>query len=57
METREDGTFVVTKHTGTGSVVTVDTVSEHEMGDPSAYITPDVIPNVTFICVHHEGKD
>jgi hypothetical protein len=60
VEAREDGTFVVTKHDGTGGMVTVDTVSEqlvYEMGDPTAYITPDVIADFTSIRVRQDGKD
>jgi hypothetical protein len=60
VEAREDGTFVVTKHEGTGGMVTVDTVSEqlvYEMGDPSAYVTPDVIADFTSIHLRQDGKD
>ena len=60
VEGREDGTFTVTKHTGTGGMVTVDTVSEqllYEMGDPSGYITPDVVADFTSIRLHQEGPD
>lgn len=60
VEAREDGTFTVTKHEGTGGMVTVDTVSEqlvYEMGDPSGYITPDVIADFTSIRLRQEGKD
>jgi acyclic terpene utilization AtuA family protein len=60
VEAREDGTFVVTKHEGTGGMVTVDTVSEqlvYEMGDPTGYITPDVTADFTSIRVRQEGKD
>src|SRR5262245_35912611 len=45
VEVDEDGTFFVTKHDGTGGLVTVDTVSEqlvYEMGDPGRYIKPDL---------------
>ncbi len=60
VEAREDGTFTVTKHEGTGGMVTVDTVSEqlvYEMGDPTGYITPDVIADFTSIRLRQEGKD
>ncbi|HEX4966803.1 MAG TPA: acyclic terpene utilization AtuA family protein [Thermoanaerobaculia bacterium] len=60
VEAREDGTFVVTKHEGTGGMVTVDTVGEqlvYEMGDPTGYITPDVIADFTSIRIRQDGKD
>jgi hypothetical protein len=60
VEGREDGSFTVTKHAGTGGMVTVDTVSEqlvYEMGDPTGYITPDVIADFTSIGLAQEGKD
>ena len=59
-EVAEDGSFVVTKHPGTGGMVTVDTVSEqlvYEMGDPGAYITPDVTADFTSIRLAQEGED
>jgi hypothetical protein len=60
IEAREDGTFVVTKHPGTGGMVTVDTVAEqlvYEMGDPVGYITPDVTADFTSIRLRQDGKD
>ena len=60
VEARADGTFTVTKHPGTGGMVTVDTVAEqllYEMGDPAGYITPDVIADFTSIRLAQEGKD
>jgi hypothetical protein len=60
VEAREDGTFVVTKHPGTGGMVTVDTVGEqlvYEMSDPTGYITPDVIADFTSIRLRQDGKD
>ena len=60
VEARPDGTFTVTKHPGTGGLVTVDTVAEqlvYEMGDPRAYITPDVTADFTSIHLAPEGRD
>jgi hypothetical protein len=60
VEAKEDGTFIVTKHEGTGGMVTVDTVSEqllYEMSNPKEYITPDVIADFTSIRLEQEGKD
>ena len=60
IEAREDGTFTVTKHEGTGGMVTVDTVSEqllYEMGNPAEYTTPDVIADFTSIQLEQESKD
>jgi hypothetical protein len=60
VEARPDGTFVVTKHPGTGGRVSVPTVTEqlvYEMGDPRSYITPDVIADFTSIHLAPDGTD
>ncbi len=60
IEGSEDGTFVVTKHPGTGGCVSVHTVTEqlvYEMGDPHSYITPDVVADFTTIQLKHDGDN
>ena len=60
VEAHADGTFVVTKHPGSGGRVTRRTVTEqilYEMGDPSGYITPDVVADFTAIQLDDEGGD
>ncbi len=60
VEAAEDGSFVVTKHPGTGGMVTIDTVSEqllYEMATPSEYITPDVVADFTTIRLAADGPD
>ena len=60
VEARRDGTFTVTKHPGTGGRVDRGTVAEqilYEMGDPTTYITPDVIADFTSIELREEGPN
>ena len=60
VEVAADGTFVVTKHPGTGGIVSVPSVTEqlvYEMGDPHSYITPDGIADFTSIELAQEGRD
>jgi len=60
VEASADGSFVVTKHAGTGGVVSVASVTEqlvYEMGDPHSYITPDGIADFTTIQLRQLGRD
>jgi hypothetical protein len=60
VEAAPDGTFVITKHEGTGGWVTIPSVKEqlvYEMGDPHEYITPDCIADFTTIQLGYEGRD
>lgn len=60
LECEADGSFVVTKHPGSGGLVSVQTIREqllYEMGHPQSYITPDVIADFTSIQLAQEGED
>ena len=59
-EASADGTFVITKHEGTGGRVSVPSVKEqlvYEMGDPHEYITPDCVADFTTIQLADDGPD
>ncbi len=59
-EAYPDGTIFITKHPGTGGMVSVQTVSEqllYEIGDPSRYVTPECVADFTSIRLEQSGKD
>ena len=58
-EINEDGSFVVTKHPGTGGLVSVGTVTAqllYEIGSP-AYANPDVISHFDTLKIEQESED
>ncbi|HEX7978330.1 MAG TPA: acyclic terpene utilization AtuA family protein [Gemmatimonadaceae bacterium] len=60
VEAKADGTFVVTKHPGTGGRINVPSVTEqlvYEMGDPHSYITPDVVADFASIHLAPDGEN
>ncbi len=60
VDAREDGSFDLVKHPGTGGRIDVACVTEqllYEMGDPRAYITPDGVADFTTIQLKQAGKN
>lgn len=59
-EASAEGSFVITKHDGTGGRVNIPSVKEqlvYEMGDPHEYITPDCIADFTTIRLEDAGPN
>jgi hypothetical protein len=59
-EVSSDGTTVITKPAGTGGLVSVGTVGEQilfEIGDPAAFITPDVVCDWRNVKLEQVGPD
>ena len=59
-EASPDGSFVITKHAGTGGLVSEATVKEqlvYELGNPASYITPDCVADFTTIRLESAGPD
>ncbi len=60
VEAEPDGSFIVTKHAGTGGRISSDVVKEqllYELGDPKNYITPDCVADFTTIRLDDAGPD
>ncbi len=59
-EINNDGDCIISKPEGTGGLVSVGTISEqmlYEIGDPQAYIVPDVICDFSTVEISQYGPD
>lgn len=59
-EVSADGSFVITKHEGTGGLVSTETVGSqllYEMGDPKNYLGPDCVADFTTIQMADDGPN
>jgi hypothetical protein len=59
-EVEQDGSMVITKAANTGGLVDLRTVREqllYELHDPAAYITPDVLLDITGVSIAQQGPN
>jgi hypothetical protein len=59
-EVAADGSMLISKPSMTGGAVNVETVTEqllYEVGDPAAYLTPDVVADFTSVSIQQRGRD
>jgi hypothetical protein len=55
-----DGSMRIEKPANTGGAVNIETIAEqllYEVGDPAAYLTPDVTADFTTVAVNETAKD
>lgn len=60
VEVEENGRFVITKPPLTGGRVDIKTVKEqllYEIGNPEAYLSPDVTVSFLGVALHEDGQD
>lgn len=60
VDLQDDGGFTISKPDGSGGAVNFETVAEqllYEVGDPAAYLTPDVVADFTSVQLQNVGPD